>query len=252
MKLEELLNSRQWCSLGISIDVDWAPDFVLESLIKCLKENQVKATFFATHPSELLKDLADSDQFEIGIHPNFYPNSSQGKNFEQIMQTLVKWYPQAIGTRSHGLVQSSRDIKNYLNYGLKYDSNLQLYDQAYLLPFYTFSGLLRLPFVWSDASHLLFERSFDFESIKLVQPGLKIITIHPIIWYLNANNALAWESLNESDIPLNELGPDTINKLLNRDEKGVQTLFDELIEEIKRRNVLTYLLNEVMEMLPKT
>ena len=55
-----------------------------------LVENNVKATWFVTHNSNHVKELAKIDLFELGIHPNFSHDSTQGKNVGDILSNLKK------------------------------------------------------------------------------------------------------------------------------------------------------------------
>ena len=55
-------------SFCVTIDVDWAPDYILKYCIELLQAKNIQATIFATHRSEIFKDL-DEDMFEVGLHP---------------------------------------------------------------------------------------------------------------------------------------------------------------------------------------
>ena len=41
----------------ITIDVDWAPDYMVTYLAKKLVRKQIKATWFITHKSTAIKDM---------------------------------------------------------------------------------------------------------------------------------------------------------------------------------------------------
>ena len=41
----------------ITFDIDWAPDFTINYCLQILKKKNIKATFFATHRTDLLKNL---------------------------------------------------------------------------------------------------------------------------------------------------------------------------------------------------
>ena len=78
--------------IGITLDIDWAPDEIVKFVIDTLSEYQVKATLFATHDSTLLKSL-DTNRYEIGIHPDF----NRDGDYSKTVQELRAIYPQAIG-----------------------------------------------------------------------------------------------------------------------------------------------------------
>ena len=43
--------------VGLTMDVDWAPDFVLEKIFDEIRERKLKCTVFATHESEVIKNI---------------------------------------------------------------------------------------------------------------------------------------------------------------------------------------------------
>ena len=77
----------------ITLDIDWAPDFIVNFVKDILVENNVKATWVVTHNSNHVKELAKIDLFELGIHPNFSHDSTQGKNVGDILSNLKKIIP---------------------------------------------------------------------------------------------------------------------------------------------------------------
>ena len=88
----------------ITIDTDWVPDFAIEKTADILIENQVKTTWFLTHNSKAIRRLFEySDLFELGIHPNFMSDSTQGDSYEEIMKYLLCIVPDAKSIRTHGL-----------------------------------------------------------------------------------------------------------------------------------------------------
>lgn len=93
----------------ITFDVDWAPEEAIQYSIDLVLESNSKATFFATHSSEVLKKYVDSDQIEVGIHPNYYKST----NFEHLIDELIEHYPKATSVRAHGLYSSSNIVKLY-------------------------------------------------------------------------------------------------------------------------------------------
>ncbi len=64
---------------AITLDVDWAPDFMIDAAAQALVDREVKATWFVTHASPAVERLREHpDLFELGIHPNFLAGSSHG------------------------------------------------------------------------------------------------------------------------------------------------------------------------------
>ena len=64
--LHDFCNWGKGRSICITVDIDWAPDYMLEDVAKLLED--VSPTFFATHDSPKSREL--SKIFDFGIHPN--------------------------------------------------------------------------------------------------------------------------------------------------------------------------------------
>ncbi len=69
----------------ITIDTDWAPDFILSHVAEILSNKNIRCTWFVTNDSPYLETLKKNDLFEIGIHPNFESNSTQGEDYEVLL-----------------------------------------------------------------------------------------------------------------------------------------------------------------------
>lgn len=214
----------------LTLDVDWAPEPVLQATVDRLQVAGVPATFFATHASEVLT-RAEGDQFEIGLHPNF--NDCDG-DFEQPLASVKRAYPNAIGGRSHSLFVSSHILELYMRHGLRYESNVFLLGQEGLEPVPRFEGLLSIPFNWSDDKH--FELGLPFESggVGLDKPGLKVLNFHPIHLFANTRGLdHYWEYRSH------QTDPAALEPFVNTEGPGVSTLFDQVIEEISSRGLVT-------------
>ena len=73
-------------SACITMDVDWAPDPVLEKVFEWFITNEIKITAFITHPSTVAKRMQSSEFIDIAIHPNF----SQALNVNEKVVDLLK------------------------------------------------------------------------------------------------------------------------------------------------------------------
>jgi hypothetical protein len=217
-------------TLCITLDVDWAVEEVLDSVVGTLREAGLPATFFATHSSKVL-ERAEGDQFEIGLHPNF--NDSRGE-FEEPIATLKRAYPDAVGGRSHSLFVSSNILELYIRHGLTYESNIFLLDQPGLMPVLRFEKLVSLPFNWSDDKHFELGRPFRSEAVGLGSNGLKVINFHPIHVFMNTRDLAHYDEYRQDQQDLNAL-----ERFANRDGIGVGTLFEEVIGEVSRRRLPT-------------
>src|SRR2546422_593197 len=71
-----------------------------------LVSSEVRATWFVTHDSPILADLRRERLFEVGIHPNFMPESTQGRSQGEVISRLKAMMPEAKTLRTHSLFQS--------------------------------------------------------------------------------------------------------------------------------------------------
>lgn len=169
----------------LTIDVEWAPEFVIEWMAEKVRASGVPATWFATHDSAVLKSLAADPSQEIGLHPNFLPGSTHGSTMEEVMRHLMRIYPGASGIRAHGLLDSTRHQRYYRELGFRYVSNIMLWGRP-SEPFYTpWTGMRHIPLSWEDdvACGSVGKRSFE------AAPGradaLWVLNFHPLYCYVN-------------------------------------------------------------------
>lgn len=222
----------------LTLDTDWAPDFTIDNIAQILIEKKVKATWFVTHSSPAINRLRKyPNLFELGIHPNFYPNSTHGKTEDEVMSHIKEVVPEAISMRTHGLYQNSRLLsKAASRYGVKIDVSLFLPYTPHLQPHILNlddNRLLRIPYFWED----------DFEMYKLNPcfslshdnyhcEGLKLFDFHPIHIILNSytmeNYNLVKSKHNINTVTLSELEP-----YINKSGEGTGTFFKELVELIE-------------------
>jgi len=242
--LDNLYNSNGLSAIGLSFDTDWVPDHVLSKVIHELKRFNLSSTWFVTNESPVLDEIAEDKRFEIALHPNFMPSSSHGSNPEEVMRHLKEKFPRAIGVRTHGLVQSSNILRSLSRHGIKYDSSLLLYDTPYLQMHSTFFPLNRLPYIWSDASHLLSGRPFNLETLPLELPGLKILDLHPIHLALNSENDDRYRQLLKAQPELPKLTEKTLTTFVNSSE-GIWTLFIDLCNFINQKGIKTHTLGHI-------
>lgn len=218
----------------ITFDIDWAPDEVLEYVVNLLQEHQVKATFFATHSSALLKSL-DNAKYEIGIHPNF----NDSNNYDKTIAELKAIYPQALGARSHGLFQSSHILQLFINNGLKYDVNTFIPLREGLYPFTRLNKLVCIPFYWEDDTYFSNQTTFELSKLQIHKRGLKIYNFHPMHVFMNTNSREHYSRYK----PFYHQ-PDTLIGYRNT-EKGIQTLFLELLQYLTENRLPTYTCQEI-------
>lgn len=210
----------------ITFDIDWCPDFCIEHTLNLLEKKRIKATFFVTHYSDILNDLISSGH-ELGIHPNFFENSSQGSNVSEVMDNLLKIVPNSRLIRMHGLYQSTNLLfqifKNYKN--LKYDLSLYTPGINSQKIHWSYNGVdfIRYNFNWEDDFYL---DNKNFISINKLEKKT-IFNFHPIHIFLNSFSFNAYNNL--------KLEHDTISSLtkiqmlkFKQSGYGTESFFNEI------------------------
>lgn len=209
----------------LTFDIDWAPDISINEIRKIINPAGIKATFFITHKSDILKDLID-DGHELGIHPNFLVGSSQGKTPEKAVEFLLNIVPQARTLRTHALVQSSPLLQLIFSKfpQLKYDFSVFMYDFPFIGQFnWQFEGtqFKRLNYNWEDDA-AFYHKGFKWECPYF--PGkLNIYDFHPIHIHLNSKDNTPYNALKRScKTPLSEISEKQITGFVNPNY-GAQT-----------------------------
>jgi hypothetical protein len=225
--------------IAITLDIDWAPDFVIDFAAERLIAGGVRATWFITHESPAVERLkAHPDLFELGIHPNFLAGSSHGSTPEDVLAFCAALVPEARCVRTHALVQSSPLLEQFSRRGIPVDVSLFLPHTPGLRPVDTWfrnAKLLRIPYFWEDDSEMCTPDSmWHVNSLlegRALSDGhwdLRIFDFHPIHIYLNSADMRPYEALKR-DVPrLSEAAPTLVEPHVYGGD-GTRTLFDELV-----------------------
>jgi hypothetical protein len=216
-------------NICLTFDVDWAPEEVLNYLVHKLTKANIKATFFATHDSDILKSL-NSELFEVGIHPNF--NNSKG-DFVTPIEELMTLYPNSTGGRSHSLFFSSNILETYEKVGLKYESNIFLPYHKNLTLVKRRKNLVSIPFFWSD-DYCLANNLIDKKKVSrlLEVEGLKVFNFHPIHIFVNTPSLAYYQTIKQY---YHE--PEKLLEKKNKSKYGVEDIFNELIDLINNNDI---------------
>lgn len=224
----------------ITLDCDWAPDFVISYVAKILSDKGVKATWFVTNESPVLEDLRKNHLFELGIHPNFGANSTQGIDPDSILTNLKKIVPTAKSVRSHSLIQSSHLIAKFHKYEIENDVSLFLPKTENLYPHHIkHIKLFRFPYFWEDDVEMEEGTECWSTNDPVYQlPGLKIFNFHPIHIFLNSR------TMNNYNLLKNEVGMMSVNKYnidryINKKNIGTGIFFDKITTLISDRQTFT-------------
>ena len=229
----------------ITFDTDWAPDWVMHEVASILISNEVKSTWFVTHDTPFLSVIRDHPNlFEIGIHPNCLPGSTQGASQDEILTNLKEIVPEAISMRTHGLYQSSNFlIKAATMYGIKIDASLFLPRMDYITP-HLFSWLnaklYRVPFFWSDDVECFqTDPLFRLPQSKFAGAGIKIFNFHPIHILLNTARFETYEKLRSLNLTTAQCSKDVIVKY-SWNGDGPKRLFMDLVEYLRPGGFFLY------------
>jgi len=189
----------------LTLDIDWAPDFMIDYAAEVLLARGVKATWFVTHESPAVGRLREHpDLFELGIHPNFAAGSTQGATPEAVLDHCLRLVPHARCMRTHGLVQSTRLLQLVAaTTAIEADVSLYLPRAAGLRPVdYPLAGrpFVRLPYVWEDDFEMLQAAPWwNLAPVLALGPGLKVLDFHPVHVYLNSPRFERYEALRDNE-----------------------------------------------------
>jgi len=217
----------------LTFDVDWAPDFCVSNILDKLKNANIKATFFVTHASDIIADIINQGH-NVGLHPNFLPNSSQGKCLVEIMDYLFKISPNSTILRTHCLIQSTPLLYDIFNkyQQLKFDFSLLMYKFPLVKAFewnYDGSNLIRINYNWED-DFAFYDTDFIWERPKFYS-DITVFDFHPIHVALNSRDNKKYNLLKR-EIFGKPLWKATENQLkkFESNEKGTRDFLDAIIE----------------------
>ncbi len=220
----------------ITLDVDWAPDFVIDAVAGMLVESQVRATWFVTHQSPALNRLREhSDLFELGIHPNFLPGSTHGDLPSDVLRHCMDLVPEAVSMRTHSLYQSGPLFQTvFRETPIHIDTSICLYRMPHIRPVAFFDPMIRVPFYWEDyLSMHMPHPSWKVDAFSAV-PGLKVFSFHPVHVYLNSS-IQSYDRVRAlgriSGLRAEDLTPHI------RSDEGPQALFGEIIAYLRQSGV---------------
>ena len=188
----------------ITFDVDWAPDFAIRETAEILIKSHTKSTWFVTHNSEAVQELLEQPHlFELGVHPNFMPGTTQGNSYNEIMRHVMDIVPGAKAARTHGMFYSAAISRMFaVDFGLETDSSIYLRECPHITPHLAYYGnrtLLRMPYFWTEDGEMSKpESSFVLKDSTLLLPGLKVFGFHPIHIFLNSSSDHAYNCLKQA------------------------------------------------------
>ena len=232
----------------LTMDLDWAPDFMIDAVAEQLIAANVKATIFVTHDSPAVRRLDEHPElFELGLHPNFLANSTHGDTTESVLQHCIDLVPNATSMRTHALVQSGHILMKVVECtSIEIDLSLLLPEmpniQIVELPLPK-RPLLRLPYYWEDDLEAIRPTStWHLETHKHVT-GLKVFDFHPVFIYLNSDTLDSYADMKQLG-HLADITPEQAQPFVNSGH-GVSTMFNELVDYLSGRE--SYRVREIVE-----
>lgn len=216
----------------LTSDIDWASDPCIAELTGFAKSLGIRPTLFATHKSAAVDEMGTSGAAEIGVHPNFLPNSSHGSDVASVIDHVMNLVPGARSFRSHNFLDSTPITTTMKSRGIRFDSNLCLFLQEDIVPLRHSSGLMRLPVFWEDDIHFCWEGTdwnLDAYYRHFLKPGLKVINVHPIHFAMNTPSLDFYRGLS---VPPGDVSADDIERLRHRGQ-GSRTFVTELLTRLR-------------------
>ena len=157
----------------ITIDLDWAIDSEIFYMLDILSSYDIRSTIFCTH----LIDFSNFKEHELAIHPNFL--FQYKKSDGDILKSIMKLYPDAVGVRSHCLYRHSRLLPMFKESGIMYESNYFI-PYKVVEPFFLDNGILEIPIYFGDDSKI---------QTNVEPEGFKVYMFHPSNVFKNYNGA---------------------------------------------------------------
>ncbi|CCO23211.1 hypothetical protein [Maridesulfovibrio hydrothermalis] len=227
----------------ITLDTDWASDQAIRFSLDLIIQQGIIPTVFATNPSKILTEYSEKGVIELGLHPNFLPNSTHGEDYQDVINSLFEMYPTAKTFRSHAYFDNSIISRELFRRGIKYDANLCLHLQEGLKPMHHESGLTRFPTFLEDGVFLFYYKQTSLnEQTKTVilSDGLKIFNFHPTSVFLNIDTKQNYNRYKN-------LAKTLSNKHISLacSGFGARTLLNQIIELIKNNGYEFHSLNKL-------
>lgn len=236
LKISDIcLDDGSWANnIFITIDVDWASDYVLYDTLEMLQQFEIAATIMLTHQTDLIDNIESNCLLELGLHPNFNylleGDFRYGKNYKEVISYYKDIVPNAKVVRSHSVVSSTKILEEYYKQGFIYDLNTELPFSSGIeaRPYKDWTGLIKIPYFWQE--NMSFEYGWDYAIDKFINNNyLKVLNFHPIHLFLNSASMDHYNSIR-GDMTNTE----KLKNNINTSSYGVRDFFIDLITRINR------------------
>ena len=179
-----------------------------------------------------------SDLFELGVHPNFLPESTHGRTEEEILSHVLDIVPEAVTIRNHAVYQSGpllSKIKQTTN--LELDSSIFLPGMNYIRPvdhLTPFGKIVRLPIFWADDYELLKTEKNSYPSYYFDYKGHLVFLFHPVHIHHNSVDYDHYKSIKEGILKKENRFP------------GIRDFFMRTLDKISNLEIKTKFLKDVL------
>lgn len=215
----------------ITIDIDWASEQAIEETIAYFIEKNIPITVFSTHNSRVIESFID--KIDIGLHPYFSSDSSQGKNINDVVKFMMDLPHNIQAYRCHRFAVCNSSKQAMLDAGMIISSNVCT-DLEVIPAFRDRFGIIEVPIFLEDGGYLWrkhkLELSDNFTN-KILNEGTKIITIHPMHFVLNTPNFEYMFNIKNSlsRYEWNNMSKPTINQL-KWNGRGIRDLIIDIMQ----------------------
>lgn len=217
----------------LTVDNEWTPDELISHTASVLDDYGVEATFFSTHDDDV-----ELGSHERALHPNFL---REGYTEQEAFDEISELYPEATGTRSHGLYVHSGLREHYPRYDLTYESNYMMYGEAGIKPFYMYDDIVQLPIYFMDDMWLRRGADPDEVDEMLEVEGLKVLAFHPSHVYMNSSDIEFYEEMKDY-----YQQPEKLREK-RHEGYGVTTVFEQILQMIEEKELETLTAAEAAE-----
>ena len=172
-------------AIYLTLDMDDAPEYMMEEVLGLLREHDVPATIFATGESRVLRESGPN--IEVGLHPKI----RDMYRLDEYVTPLKELYPEARCLRSHGLISSSNLLLHAWKSGITVTSNYISLDRPSSAPIPMLYSIHEYPITFMDDVCLLEGGPFNKEALSLSLDsgrGFGVLIFHFVHIYLNAVN----------------------------------------------------------------
>lgn len=233
----------------ITSDTDWASDYAIQTTFQFFESYDIPVTAFITNESAAIRAYMSAGKIKCGIHPNFMQGSSQGNTYDEVIDFCFQLLPDAKYFRAHRYYDVNDTIEKLKARGIFWESNVcSLMD--IVPPFLHRSKTISFPVFWEDGAFLYYMEDFHFPFMEkqLLQPGLKVLNIHPMHFMLNTPYFSYTREIKDrlSREEWNSMDESVIGKLAFSGE-GITTYIENIMKTIRKHGITTMYLDDVYE-----